>query len=74
VVAIVSLSDRLCRASNLGLGYMEADPMSAWEADWKLLVEKCPLAAEIAWEDFVKQSESYISEIHKLVAGMYKGS
>jgi putative nucleotidyltransferase with HDIG domain len=75
LVAIVSLSDGLCRASGLGLGYAETpDPMNSWEADWKLLAERCPFASEISWSDFVKDSEAYVGEIHNLVAAMCKGS
>ncbi len=75
LVAIISLADRLSRASNLGLGYVEAsDPLDAWNADWKILEEKCPLAGEMRWSDFVKDSEAYVQEIHNLVAAMYKGS
>jgi putative nucleotidyltransferase with HDIG domain len=75
LVAIVALSDRLCRSSNLGFSYTEiVDPMNAWESDWLILVENCPLAAEITWSAFVKDSETYIEEIHTLVGAMYKGA
>ena len=75
LVVIVSLADRLCRTSNLGFGYEETvDPMACWEADWTILVENCPLAAEITWSDFVKDSEAYIEEIHTLVGAMYKSN
>jgi len=73
LVAIVALSDRLCRASDLGLGYAEAlDPLSSAENDWMILTEHCPLATEFRWSDFVKECESYTPEIHKLVAAIYK--
>lgn len=73
LVAIVALSDRLCRASNLGLGYVEtASPLEACEPDWQLLTKACPLAAEIAWSDFVKESANYVNEIHSLVEAIYK--
>ena len=73
LVAIVSLADRLCRASGLGFGYVETpDPMSECSVDWILLSEHCPLAAEITWEAFVKETETYKEEIHKLVAATYK--
>ena len=74
LVAIVSLSDKFCRASNLGLGYPEVvNPLDSWEADWKLLAEKCPFAADITWSEFVKDSAKYVDEIHNLVSAMYKG-
>jgi putative nucleotidyltransferase with HDIG domain len=75
LVAIVGLADRVSRASNLGLGYMEIrDPLEEWEADWSILVRNCPLAAEMNWSDFVKDSAAYVEEISKLVAAMCKGS
>jgi putative nucleotidyltransferase with HDIG domain len=74
LVAIVSLSDRLCRASNLGLGYVETPgPLASYEADWSLLEEKCPLATEISWSDFATESANYVEEIHSLVTAMYTG-
>jgi len=73
LVAIVSLSDRLCRASGLGLGYDETPgPMEGAEGDWKALAERCPLAAEITWSDFEKESTAYTGEIHNLVAAICK--
>jgi len=72
LVAIVSLSDRLCRASDLGLGPEKTQSLDSSGADWRLLTEKCPFAAEISWIDFVKESEVYVAEIHNLVAAMYK--
>lgn len=74
LVIIVSLADRLCRSYDLGLGYTEnPDPTDSWETDWARLTEECPLAAEIAWADFVKDAESYVQEIHNLVTAMCKG-
>ncbi len=74
LVAIISLADQLCRASNLGLGYMETHgPMESSESDWRLLVEKCPFASDISWQEFVKESGTYVDEIHNLVTAMYKG-
>jgi len=73
LVAIVALSDRLCRASDLGLGYAEAlDPLGSADKDWRILIEHCPLATEFRWNDFVKECESYTQEIHNLVAAIYK--
>jgi len=71
LVAIVSLSDRLCRASDLGLGYAETpSPLESCAAEWSLLLEHCPRSADMSWEDFVKESGSYLGEIHKLVVSL----
>jgi putative nucleotidyltransferase with HDIG domain len=74
LTAIVSLADRLSRDLNLGLGYKEAG-LNARESDseWAILVKQCPLAADMAWSDFVKDSESYVEEIRKLVAAICGG-
>jgi len=73
LVAIVSLADRLCRASGLGFGYVEKiDPTAGWESDWAILVEKCPLAAEMQWSDFVAHSYAYLNEVRELVKAMYQ--
>jgi hypothetical protein len=37
-----------------------------------MLLEKCPLAAEITWSDFVKDSEVYVEEIRNLVKAICK--
>jgi hypothetical protein len=74
LVAIVSLSARLGRVSGLGFGYTEAPaPLDSWEADWKLLADKCPLAADITWSEFAEESANYVGEIHNLVDAMYAG-
>jgi HD-like signal output (HDOD) protein len=75
LVAIIALSDRLCRASGLGIGYAEApNPLDSWEEDWKLLSDRCPLSAELTWNDFVKDSANYVEEIKKLCSAICAGS
>jgi putative nucleotidyltransferase with HDIG domain len=75
LVAIVALADRLSRASNLGLGYLETpNPLDACESDWSILARNCPLAEEMSWSEFVKDSDSYVEEIRNLVAAMCKGN
>jgi putative nucleotidyltransferase with HDIG domain len=70
LTAIVALADRLSRASNLGLGFIETlDPVQA-DSEWSLLVEQCPLAVDMRWSDFVKDSESYVEEIRNLVSAI----
>jgi putative nucleotidyltransferase with HDIG domain len=69
LVAIVALADRLSRASNLGLGYVEApSPLDGCGADWDILVRNCPLAGEMSWSEFVEDSDTYVDEIRNLVA------
>jgi hypothetical protein len=35
-----------------------------------LLFDKCPFAEEITWSDFVKDSDTYLEDLRKLVAAM----
>jgi putative nucleotidyltransferase with HDIG domain len=75
LVAIVSLADRLCRSSGLGIGYAESpDPATQWQADWKLLAEKCPLARQMSWTDFVEDSNNYVGEVREMVKAMYQAT
>jgi len=72
LVAIVSLADRVCRSSNLGMGYAESpDPALTWRASWEILARSWPRAGQMAWDDFVKDSASYFSEIQTLVTTMF---
>jgi putative nucleotidyltransferase with HDIG domain len=75
LVAIISLADRLSRASNLGLGYSETpSPLDLCEGDWAILVKSCPLATEMSWSEFVKDSDTYVEEIRNLVSAMCTGN
>jgi putative nucleotidyltransferase with HDIG domain len=70
LTAIVALADRLSRASNLGLGFIEGlDPVQS-EVEWSTLVKHCPLAVDMRWGDFVKDAESYVEEIRSLVSAI----
>jgi HD-like signal output (HDOD) protein len=72
LVAIIALTDRMCRSSNLGLGYTESpDPAIAWHADWDVLTQYCPSATQMTWDDFVKDSDSYFVEIRELVRTIF---
>lgn len=71
LVAIVALSDRLCRSAELGVGYVElTDPSLTWQSEWKILAEKTPYAAQMQWQDFIKDSGSYLHEVKELVKAM----
>ncbi len=74
LVAIVALADRLCRASDLGMGYRETpDPAIAWQADWSIVKRQIPRASAIEWSDFVKDADVYFVEIRELVTAMFQG-
>jgi putative nucleotidyltransferase with HDIG domain len=72
LVAIVSLTDRVCRSSNLGMGYVETpEPALHWRPSWEILAQSCPRAGQMTWDDFVKDSDSYFGEIQTLVTTMF---
>ena len=74
LVAIVALADRLCRSAKLGMGYPETpDPAAYCESDWKIVKERVPQAAALEWADFVKDADTYFSEIRELVVAMFHG-
>lgn len=75
LVAIVSLADRLCRASALGVGYVEAnDPALGWKPDWNILLERTPYASQMQWQDFLRDSQGYLAEVKELVQAMCQTS
>ncbi len=75
LVAIVALADRLCRSTNLGIGYAETpDPAACWREDWQILKENIPRAAAIEWADFAKDADVYFAEIRSLVTAMFQKS
>lgn len=72
LVAIVSLTDGICRTLNLGLGYTETvDPTLTWRAGWEILAQCCPRTHEMTWDDFLKESTTYYAEIQTLVTTMF---
>jgi hypothetical protein len=74
LVAIVALSDRLCRSAYLGMGYVEArDPAACWQSEWKIVKANIPQAAALEWADFVKDADTYFAEIRELVVAMFHG-
>lgn len=73
LVAIVALADRLCRSSDLGLGYAESpDPVEEWQKEWDILAAQFPQARQMTWHDFVKDAHVYFPEIRELVSSMFQ--
>lgn len=71
LVAIIALADRLCRAGELGVGYVEVDdPSLHWQSEWTILTAKTPYASQMEWRDFVKDSRNYLPEVKELVKAM----
>jgi len=72
LVAVVSLSDLLCRMSGLGHGYLEERQVSLTdEPGFALLLEECPSLQSFDWARFTFELEGYMEEVHRLVSILY---
>jgi HD-like signal output (HDOD) protein len=73
LVALVSLSDLLCRMSGLGYGYIEEREVHLMEAPGlDLLLQECPALQTFDWARFTFELEAYMEEVHRLVALLYR--
>jgi HD-like signal output (HDOD) protein len=73
LVALVSLSDLLCRMSGLGYGYAEERQVNLTEEPgFALLIEECPALKTFDWARFTFELEAYMEEVHRLVELLYR--
>jgi HD-like signal output (HDOD) protein len=73
LVALVSLSDLLCRISGLGYGYVEECQINfTEEPGFGLLLEECPALSTFDWARFTFELEAYMEEVHHLVGLLYR--
>ncbi len=73
LVALVSLSDLLCRMSGLGHGYDEVRQVNfAEEPGFAMLHDECPSLRDFDWARFTFEMEAYMEEVHRLVAALYR--
>jgi HD-like signal output (HDOD) protein len=73
LVALVSLSDLLCRMSGLGYGYLEECQVSFTdEPGFALLIDECPSLKTFDWARFTFELEAYMEEVHRLVGALYR--
>ncbi|HTZ96962.1 MAG TPA: HDOD domain-containing protein [Terriglobales bacterium] len=74
-VALVSLSDLLCRMGGLGYGYLEERQVSFTDLPgFSLLLKECPPLQAFDWARFTFELEAYMEEVHRLVDVLYHGS
>jgi len=74
LVALVSLSDLLCRANDFGYGYSEtglADPVRAVE--WDILKEKYSRLGRLAPQDLTRELSGKVSQVRKHVKSLFEG-
>lgn len=73
LVALVELSDLLCRMSGLNYGYSEARQVNiVEEPGFAALVEKCPSLKQFDWARLTFELDSYIDDVHALVRAIYR--
>jgi len=74
LVAVVSLSDLLCRMSGMGYGYTENREVNFLEQPgFGLLAAECPQLRDFDWARFTFELEAYMDEVQKLVSLLYRG-
>lgn len=75
LVALVALSDLLCRMGGLGYGYAEDREINFLEQPgFDLLLKECPSLQTFDWARFTFELESYMEEVHRLVSLLYRPS
>jgi hypothetical protein len=74
LVALVHLSDLLCRMRDLGYGYYEPRQIDfACEPGWLYLAMKFPEMAKIDMAQFTFKLDDYAKEVGELVATVFAG-
>jgi DNA-binding response OmpR family regulator len=72
LVALVSLSDLLCRMGDIGHGYQELCQVNfVEEPAFAVLLQECPALATFDWARFTFELEGYLEEVRRLVHQLY---
>jgi HD-like signal output (HDOD) protein len=73
LVALVGISDLLCRLSGLNYGYVEERQVNLVEQPGvSLLVQHCPGLRSFDWARLTFELDSYMDEVHALVHSVYR--
>jgi len=73
IVAIVELSDLLCRMSGLNHGYIENRQINILEqTGFAILSQKFPQLKDFDWARLTFELDSYLDEVHALVRAIYR--
>lgn len=73
LVALVNLADLLCRMRSLGYGYAERRLVDiAEEKGFAVLAEDCPTLRDFDWARLTFELDTYMFEVHRLVAALYR--
>jgi HD-like signal output (HDOD) protein len=73
LIAVVELSDLLCRMSGLNYGYAEHRQINMLEQrGFAVLSEKYPALKNFDWARLTFELDSYLDEVHALVHAIYR--
>jgi len=73
LIALVELSDLLCRVSGLNHGYIERREVNLLEqAGFAVLAKECPALNGFDWARLTFELDSYMDEVHALVHAIYR--
>lgn len=73
LVALVDLSDLLCRVGGLNHGYIEKREVNMLgEASFALLSRQCGQLKDFDWARMTFELDSYLDEVHSLVHAIYR--
>jgi HD-like signal output (HDOD) protein len=73
LVALVGISDLLCRMSGLNHGYNEAREVNFLEeTGFAVLSQHCPSLGTLDWARLTFELDSYMDEVHSLVHAIYR--
>ena len=72
LVALVGLSDLLCRMGEIGHGYLEMRQVNFLEEmGFDALEDECPSLCDFDWARFTFELEGYLDEVRRLVRQLY---
>ncbi len=73
LLALVSLSDLLCRMSGLGYGFLEERQVDLFEQPgFKVLLQEFPSLQDFDLARLTFELEGYLDEVHRLVSALYR--
>ena len=73
LIALVELSDLLCRMSGLNYGYVEKREVNLLEqTGFAVLSQQCPSLKDLDWARLTFELDSYMDEVHSLVHAIYR--
>jgi DNA-binding response OmpR family regulator len=73
LIAVVAISDLLCRMSGVGHGHTEERQVNFLEEpSFALLIRECPPLGSFDWARFTFEMEAYVEEVKHLVGLIYR--